>query len=546
MYVHLHFVPSVYLRLARRCLISVFFCALLFLPLSPSTFAPVYAASNSTVPAQFIAKQYTEGLGRAPSQPEWNLATSYFQFKGCSASTLRSVGQQIYTSTEFTTDYNDNAARVLALYRGALNRNPDQGSLNTYVGQLNNGTNWATVVKAVFRSSEFDNLVSSMCNASAPNYHFGAQAAPALPTSGPGYTGNESGLQAALNNAKSGSTIYLAQKALIAITTPLTIPSGVRLATVRAPKPTQYALMGHLARAVTYQGPVVDIAGGGALTNVWVDGQRNVLGYYKQGGGISDNTNIATLGGTGTLVSDNKLSDPQGGTDFYAAGKGDGYACAKQTVTGNLVTAYSANHGYYDNSDGFTMRCENLDIERNAIVDVTDIGIVLFATNGTTQASTISNNTIISAGNSINGPISADPTTGGNTPGSILDYSRTIFSTNTFWTGPYTSFDFGIVAGAREWFPSSVDTNGMGARFVNNTTGLLSARVRAGIAVAGMLNVSITNDRSHPLSFILITLPSGQPAANCPGARVIAEVAEGNASGIIPSPYYDANFDRCI
>jgi hypothetical protein len=353
-------------------------------------------------------------------------------------------------------------------------------------------------------------------------------------------------LQAALNSANSGSTVSLAQKAVIDITTTLTIPAGVTLATYGKPGPTQYALFGRLVRASSFHGSVVNINGGGTLTSVWVDGQRNVLGYQKYSGGVGDNADIVSLGGTGTVVSNNKLSDPQGGTDFYAAGKGDGYTCSHETITGNLVTAYSANHGYSDNSDGLTMRCENLDIENNSIIDVTDIGIVLFATNGTTQASTIKNNTIVSAGNSINAPISVDPTTGGNTPGSTLDYSQTTFSTNTFWTGPNTSFDFGIVAGAREWFQSSNATNGTGATFTNNTTGSLSARVRAGIAVAGMLNVSIINDSSHPLSFILITIPAGQPAANCPSANVIAEVAEGNASGAIPTPYYDANFDGCI
>ncbi len=291
---------------------------------------------------------------------------------------------------------------------------------------------------------------------------------------------------------------------------------------------------------------MVDLNGGGKLTSVWVDGQRNVLGYQKYSGGTGDNADIVSLGGTGTTVANTKLSDPQGGTDFYSAGKGDGDPCANETITRNLITAYSANHGYSDNSDGLTMRGENLDIENNQIVDATDIGIVLFATNGTTQASTIKNNTIVSAGNSMNAPISADPTTGGNTPGSVLDYSKTTFSTNTFWTGPVTTFDFGIVAGARERFPSSTATNGSGAVFTNNTTGSLSARVRAGIAVAGMLNVSITNDGSHPLSFILVTFASGQPAANCPSANVIAEVAEGNASGTIPTPYYDTNFDGCI
>jgi hypothetical protein len=401
-------------------------------------------------------------------------------------------------------------------------------------------------VNALFTGTEFNNLVPTICSTTTPNYHFGSQTAPTLPAGSTGYTGNESGLQAALNSASSGSSVYLAQKAVISITTTLTIPSGVTLATYGVPGTTQYALMGRLVRASSFQGAVVNINGGGILTNVWVDGQRNVLGYQKYSGGVGDNTDVASLGGNGTQVSNTKLSDPQGGTDFYSAGKGDGYACSHETITGNLVTAYSANHGYSDNSDGLTMRCENLDIENNQIVDATDIGIVLFATNGTPQASIIKNNVIVSAGNSMNAPISADPTTGGNTPGSTLDYSKTTFSTNTFWTGPSTTFDFGIVAGAREWFSSSQATNGTGATFTNNTTGSLSARVRAGIAVAGMLNVTITNDSSHSLSFNLVTFASGQPAANCPGARVIAEVAEGNASGTIPTPYYDSNFDGCI
>jgi hypothetical protein len=501
---------------------------------------------TGTVPAQFIAKQYTEGLGRAPDQTSWASLVSYFQTNSCSVNTVSTVGEQIYNSTEFAADYSDNSARVLALYRGALNRDPSQTELNTYVSNLGAGTSWSSVVSTLFSSSEFDTLVSSICNASAPNYHFGSQAPPTLPTGTTGYTGSESGLQTALNSASSGSTVYLAQKALISITATLTVPAGVTLSTYGTPATTQYALMGRLARASSFHGSVVNIVGGGAVKNVWVDGQRNVLGYEKYSGGVGDNADIVSLGGTGTTVSNNKLSDPQGGTDFYSAGKGDGYACSNETISGNVITAYSANHGYSDNSDGLTMRCENLTITNNQIVDVTDIGIVLFATNGTTQASTISNNTIVSAGNSINAPISADPTTGGNTPGSTLDYSKTTFSNNTFWTGPNTWFDFGIVAGAREWFSASTATNATGATFTNNTTGSLTARVRAGIAVAGMLNVSITNDSSHLLSFVLITIPSGSPAANCPSANVIAEVAEGDASGTIPTPYHDSDFDGCI
>ncbi len=503
-------------------------------------------ADASAIPAQFIAKLYTEGLGRAPDQGGWSGDVSYFQANGCNTNTLSTLGQQVYTSSEFTNDYSDNGARVLALYRGALNRDADQAGFDSYVSQLNAGADWQSVVSSLFAGGEFANLTASICDSANPNYHFGGQTPPTPQAGSTGYTGDEAGLQNALNSASSGSTVYVAQKAVIDITSSLTIPSGVTLATYGNPGPTQYALMARLVRISSYQGAVVSINGGGTLTSVWVDGQRNVLGYEKLGGGQFDNTNVTSLGGDGTTVSNNKLSDPQGGTDFYSAGAANGYPCSHETISGNLVTAYSTNHGYTDNSDGLTMACENLDIENNNIVDVTDIGIVLFSKNGVTQNSTINNNTIVSAGNSINGPIAADPTTGGNTPGTTLDYSGTTFSNNLFWTGPNTSFDFGIIAGVREWFSSSTDTDATGAKFINNTTGSLSARVRAGIAVAGMLNVTISNDSDHPLSFILVTLPGGQPAANCPSGNVIAEVSAGNASGTFPTPDVDANFDNCL
>ncbi|MEV0408975.1 hypothetical protein [Actinoallomurus sp. NPDC050550] len=84
---------------------------------------PVAAhADTGYVPGQFIAKQYTEALGRAPDQAGWRGDVGYFESDGCNATTLANVGRSIYTSSEFTGLGYDNDARVLALYRGALNR----------------------------------------------------------------------------------------------------------------------------------------------------------------------------------------------------------------------------------------------------------------------------------------------------------------------------------------------------------------------------------------------------------------------------------------
>jgi hypothetical protein len=381
-----------------------------------------------------------------------------------------------------------------------------------------------------------------MCSATAPDYHFGDQVPP-IPVPGrDGFAGTAAELQSILGRAAAGATVYLAQKAVITIDATLTVPSGVTLATVGAPAATSYALMARLVRGTSFDGPVVAVSPGAQLAHVWVDGQRQVLGYHKVAGGTGDNANIVTLGGAGIAILGNKLSDPQGGSNFFSTGA----PCSDEIVRGNLVTAYSAVHDISGFSDGLTMACEGLDLEDNDIVDVTDVAIVLFATPGVTQHSLIAHNRIVSAGLSTNAAISADPSTG-NPGGSSPDYTGTLFADNLFWTGPYTSFDFGIEAGGRPFFSLAADnSNGSGATYTNNTTGSLSARVRAGIAVAGMLDVTVANDGAHPLDLIPVALAPGAPAALCPGGVVIAETSAGNASGTFPPPTVDGNFDGCV
>ena len=507
-----------------------------------SAAVPAAAQDASAIPAQFIAKMYTEALGRAPDQQGWSAFVGFFQNNGCGAAQLSRAGEQFYLSREFALDYGDNESRVLTLYRGILNRDPDQGGFDYYVSQLNSGETWANVVQDFFASAEFNSDVPKICSTTAPDYGFGSQT-PAMPAPGStGFSGTESALQALLNGAARGSTVALAQRAVITLSTTLDVPSGVRLATYGDPSPTSYAAMARLVRGATFDGPNVMVESGAALTHVWIDGQRPVLGYHKVAGGAGDNANLVTNGGTGIAVIGNKLSDPQGGTNFFSVGA----PCADETVRHNLVTAYSAMHAISGFSDGLTMACEGLDLEHNEIVDVTDVGIVLFATPGVTQHSRIAHNVIVSAGLSTNAAISADPSTG-NPGGSSLDYTGTVFQGNLFWTGPYTSFDFGIEAGGRPFFLGPKDnSDGTGAAYLNNTTGGLSARMRAGIVVAGMLNVNIANDSRHPLNFVPVDFAPGTPAATCPEGQVIVEAATFHASGSYPAPSFNGNFDNCV
>jgi hypothetical protein len=516
------------------------------------------AAAQTVIPTQYIAKLYTEALGRAPDQTGWSRDVAYFQTKGCTAASLAAIGASVYNSNEFAGDVTDSETEIVALFRGALNRDPDPASIALYVRQIANGTPFSTVVGTVFASPEFLGNLPTYCGPN-PDYGFGAQA-PAVTTPGAvgynpavGYGGakGEAGLQALLvcaETRKCPNPVYIAQKAVVYLTSTLHIPQTVTLSTEGQPSPRHYTQMARLVRASSFNGPNIQVDGSGSISNLWVDGQRNVLGYNNPG------MNVMTLGGTGTVVSFNKLVEPQGGSNIISTGAQTGSACVKETIINNLLTGYTTVHGYSTPADGMTMQCENLDIENNQIVDMSDVGIVLFGSVKVNQASKIINNTIVSAGNSMTAAISADQISGNTIPGpgQYICYEGTLFSGNTFWTGPYTTFDFGIEAGAREFFkttdPREVDAScadGGGPVYTNNTTGSLSAQVRAGIAVAGMMNVTITNDAAHPLNFLPVAFPKLTPAAACPAALVMAEVNEGHASGNFPAPTVDENFDFC-
>lgn len=147
-----------FFRLSRM-LISIGFSLAVMVAFSPARFA--HAASY--VPAQFIAKQYTEALGRAPDQAGWQAQVNYFQSNGCSADTLASLGRDIFTSSEFNNLGYDNPAKLLTLYRGALNRELDADGFNGNLTRLDNGASWSDVVNALFTSSEFTSLASTIC-----------------------------------------------------------------------------------------------------------------------------------------------------------------------------------------------------------------------------------------------------------------------------------------------------------------------------------------------------------------------------------------------
>jgi hypothetical protein len=50
------------------------------------------------VPSQFIARQYTEGLGRAPDAAGWQRATDRALAGSCSAASLQAIALDVFQS----------------------------------------------------------------------------------------------------------------------------------------------------------------------------------------------------------------------------------------------------------------------------------------------------------------------------------------------------------------------------------------------------------------------------------------------------------------
>lgn len=503
--------------------------------------APASAATGY-VPAQFIAKQYTEALGRMPDQPGWQGASGWFTEHGCTASSLASYGESFFSSSEYANLGYDDSAQLVTLYRAALNREPDPAGFANWTQQLDGGLSWTTVVQKFYTSGEFTALVPRICSGvvdgSGSSYYFGTQPAMAVPTSGAGFTGTQAQLQAALDATPVGGTVALARRALVTLTAPLTVPAGVTLTTTGAPNPRHYAELGRLVRASTFNDRLVKVEGGARLANVWVDGARGNPDTWN-----AARDNIFTYGGSGTAVTGNRITDSQGPSNLYLLGSFDGYPCGAETVSGNLITAYASDH--YANSDwtdGISDSCEHATITGNQVVDATDVAIVVYReTTSTAQHSVVRDNQVLSAGNSMYGGLAIDPLyEGDGGAAKTFDFSDSTIDGNQLWSGPDTHFDIGIANGTRAWFAGhtgiTADT-GTGASVTNNSTGSLTARVQTGIAVNGMLGTTVSG---NSLSLTHIS------AGRCPKVDYAAEITAKYASGTFNPTPTDTSFDGCI
>ena len=511
------------------------------------------------VPAQYIAKGYSEALGRAPDTGGWSSAVTYFAQNGCSVSTLKTWGTSLLTSQEFVGLGYDPYAETLILYRFILDREPDSAGFDYWSNQLATGAmTWAQLVATSYGSAEFADLASEyICNVA--DYSFsplGPTTAMQIPTPNPGGTllagTTQAQLQAQLIATGNGGTVYLQQESVVYITSPpLTIPTGVTLATYGNPPPHQHALMARLVRGNfgTPGAPLVKIgsettSSTAAVRNLWIDGQRSLATPY-----VHDSVNIEISGGSNVVVDSNFIDNSQGWSNIHSYGTLDGAPCAGNTVTNNVVTAYSAVHQGGAATDGLSLGCDNTTVTGNGIIDPSDVGIVLFTAGTGTQRSVAESNTVVSAGHSAYGAFGFDPlyTVLGGGANSVNtsptpSFAGAEINGNTFWSGPNTHFTVGLAIGSRPWFATTstqVGNIGSGAQMLNNTTGGIRTNVAEGMETCGMLNATVEGNS-------LLANPIASSCTSMPQGNIFACVSAGLASGTLQGPYTDIDLTGLI
>jgi hypothetical protein len=543
--------------LARRTVLA---CLLAILPAIGIVPRGV-ARAGSVLPAQFVAKSYTEVLGRAPDQAEWRRAVDVFESEGCSPESLRDWQSRLLLGDEYAHLGYDADARILTLHRAALNREPDEESVERWRGEMSRRTPWRSVVERLYASAEFTRLARDViCDPDAPhapNYLFGTDPPIDLGAKGPGIR-TESELRDALRPngvpAAPGTTVLLAQQATISVSATLVVPPGVSVATAGSPRREGYARMARLVRdrPDDQYGAVVALDPGAVLTHVWVDGQGDdpyAVPRANQGRAVDV---LLNPGAVGARVLESRVDNASSGgfTTILAEAGTSGPGCGaaqRALISGNLVTAYSSVHADGWWRDGISVACEHTDVTGNAVVDASDAAIIVYRPLIGAQTSTVRDNLVLNAGNSAFAGLAADPLAAPlptpDTDCDSVDFSGTAVRDNLLWTGDRTQFDFGLSVGTRGFsFLGPSWCTGRGAAFVGNTTGVLPARFVEAVAVSGMLDATTAGNFAG--EGIVLVHPSGVDRG-CPERPSVAEVRAGHASGHLQA-YDDHRIQGCL
>ena len=325
--------------------------------------------ANPVVPTQWIAKQYSELLGRTPTDREWSEWVDSFDSARLHGGCARRHGPQPGAVTRLRRDVSRRlAARPGATVHGAdpgrAVARPSRDDWNDFFVPYRDGGTWLALVDAVYGSSEFEHdVVSDACNPLDPDYGFGTTRGADRPLDlrdlrasarrAPKSTSNAELDQVA---AAGGGTVALAPGEVVRVggtetgNRQLVVPSGVTLTTDDRAEPSAVRPHGaHRARRTRREGvrgrvcndvAMVRVEAGGALTNVWVEGDGLDADQFK----IAAVESSGSTDAQPTKIVGNRVSAPtRDGVGIRARGFSlSGEPCTGEVIADNLVTGYGS------------------------------------------------------------------------------------------------------------------------------------------------------------------------------------------------------------
>lgn len=509
------------------------------------------------VPSQFIARQYTEGLGRAPDAAGWQRATNRALSGSCSAASLRVIASDVFESAEYRSKAYLPEEQVLTVYRAVLAREPDRSELDARANKIRSGATVSRLVQSLVATPEFASLKDRIC---AGTHYASSNRNPPLNIGAA--TWSQAQVESCLAN---NAVCSIPPRTLVELTSTLTIPAGKVLQTAGGVGRRMYARQARLVRSGAWPGMLIVMRPGSSVRDVWIDGGRDRFDKTRLPRDPNAiNTvypNIDYVGGDGGAIRGVRSDAPLSGTHIQTypypfpspAAPAAVYA-GSVSIDDNLTTGYAHSH-YGDGTpipwaDGISNHISRANITHNEIVDPTDVGIVIFSHNNDKQASTASNNVIVHAGHSAYGSLGFDAHNCTAVPRSACNFSGKGFTDNLIFAGRKQHADIMLFNGTGAWETSERATACTGASHYNCGTGgrmsgnrtILGDRnqrvqVQAGLVVDGMMDAVTSRNE---LNVIPMTQPADRPASAevrlaCAnkGKMVLNAVGAGHASGTL-------------
>lgn len=449
------------------------------------------AAALAAQPSQFIAKLYSEALGRAPDATGWRTHHGFFAAKGCSAGTLRSAAFGFFAAPEYAVLRYTPEETVLTAYRAILSREPDPTGFAHWLDRIRGGSAPAQLAGELAASGEFAGLAEAICSGQAYRQDWGLSQAIDV---GSG-TWTQAQLEACI---RDNAVCSLPPRTVVLLHSTVVLPPGKVLQTLGAPDRTHYARQARIVRASGDFGHLLDVKAGATVQNIWLSGQRHLFkSVAATEHEVRANIWYAGVGGAPGRVRGIRSDFPLVRSHIVSVGPG-----GRLDVEGSLFTGYTSNHTADGTTtwvtDGISQHASNGTIRRNHIIDPTDVGIVIFghgARSGPPQATTAIDNVIVHAG------LSAYGSAGFDTTGDcVFCVFNGAIERNTILAGPLQHSDIMLFVGTAPWTParktdcSSGAHCGIGARMRGNRTLPALAgqkiQVQVGLLVDGMLDAA--------------------------------------------------------